>query len=122
MNVRQLIALIRSQIAKLRSENAELVTIASLETLLAAVENHVAQQPDEPITAFEMEHVRLQHASNLAQYEARNTTALELLKSVITTADGRDQVPDLDQRWCGCCAADVHWSSGNDRKPRGIEH
>jgi hypothetical protein len=33
-----------------------------------------------------MEHARLQHASNLAEYEARNATALELLKSVITTA------------------------------------
>ena len=32
------------------------------------------------------EHARLQHASNLAQYEASNATALELLKSVVTTA------------------------------------
>jgi len=87
MNVRQLIALIRSEITKVRSENAELVTIASLETLLAAVENHLAQHPEEPTAAFAIEHARLQHASILTQYEARNAIALELLKSVITTAE-----------------------------------
>jgi hypothetical protein len=93
MNVTQLIALIRSNIARLRSENAELVTIASLETLLATVENHVAQQPDDPMVAIAIEnaklqheHAKLQHASNLAQYEARNASARELFKSVITTA------------------------------------
>jgi len=76
MNVRQLIALIRSEIARLRSENAESVTIASLETLLATVENHVAQHPEKPIAAFAMEHARLRYASTLAQYEARNAVAL----------------------------------------------
>jgi divalent metal cation (Fe/Co/Zn/Cd) transporter len=86
MNVSQLIALIRSEIARLRSEHAELVTIASLETLLAAVENHLAQQPEEPIAAFAIEHAKLQHASNLVWYEARERMRAELFKSVISTA------------------------------------
>jgi len=64
-----------------------LVTIASLETLLAAVENHLAQHPQEPVAAFAIEQARLQQASNLAWYEARNASALELFKSVITTAE-----------------------------------
>jgi hypothetical protein len=90
MNVTQLIALIRSEIARLRSVNEESVTIASLETLLATVENQLAQQSAEPTaagSAIEHEHARLQNASKQAQFEARERMRAELFKSVITSAE-----------------------------------
>jgi len=96
MNARDLIAVIRSDIARLRAEHPEsvMVTIASLEALLANVENFIRQHAEQQIAApnledaarFATEHAKLQHASNLALYEAQAASARELFKSVITTA------------------------------------
>jgi hypothetical protein len=85
MNMRELIALIRQNIAALRTKGATSVTIASLESLLAAVENHVAQQPDTQINSITVEHARLQQAADLAGFAARSAVNLEVFKSVFPT-------------------------------------
>jgi len=59
------------------------VTIASLENLLLAAEK---QLEDGSLTAAAMEHIKLQHASDLATYAAQSASSLELFKSVIETA------------------------------------
>jgi hypothetical protein len=81
---RELIALIRRDIGIVRAEGATSVTIASLEALLATVEDFIAKHPDEDFPAIEQ--ARLQHASNLAWYGAQAASARELFKSVIATA------------------------------------
>ena len=81
---RELIALIRRDIGIVRAEGATSVTIASLETLLATIEDFIAKHPNVEIPTIEQ--ARLQHASNLAWYEARAASSRELFKSVIAMA------------------------------------
>jgi hypothetical protein len=50
---RELIALIRRDIGIVRAEGATSVTIASLETLLATVEDFIAKHPNEEIPTIE---------------------------------------------------------------------
>ncbi len=54
MNAKDLIQLIRSQIEQVKSSGATSVTIASLETLLSVVENHLE---DDGLSAAVMEHI-----------------------------------------------------------------
>jgi hypothetical protein len=86
MDARELIRLIRLNIARLRTEGAASVTIASLETLLAAVETHIAQHPNDPLIEVAIENARLEQALEIAVFESRSASALELFKSVIATA------------------------------------
>src|SRR5206468_10502655 len=82
MNAKDLIQLIRSQIKQVKSSGATSVTIASLETLLSVVENHLE---DGGLSAAVMEHIKLQHATDLAAYAEQSASGRELFKSVIET-------------------------------------
>ena len=81
---RELIALIRRDIGIVRAEGATSVTIASLEVFLATVEDFIAKHPNAEIPTIEQ--ARLQHASNLAWYEAKAASSRELFQSVIAMA------------------------------------
>lgn len=80
MNAKQVVEVIRAKIGQIKTPSAQSVTIASLEALLAAIE------PDLDIaggaSSFAIEHMKLQHASDLAKYAAD----VEVFKSVIDTA------------------------------------
>ena len=83
MDSRDLIRLIRSNTEEIKSDGGTSVTIASLETLLSAAENELE---DGKLPVAAIEHIKLQHASNLATYAAQSASSLELFKSVIETA------------------------------------
>jgi hypothetical protein len=85
MNAMDLIRLIRLQASKVKGQGSTTVTISSLESLLSEAERHLATSAviDPNVV---LEHAKLQHASDLAEYSAKTNANIELFKSVIATS------------------------------------
>ena len=82
MKNQELLAMVRSEVAKLKATGSEGISLADLDAYLANIQTRLETLPPE---AQNVSPIKIQHDFSLAQYGWQKDSSLEMFRSVITT-------------------------------------